>query len=170
MRILNLIFCSSNFLTLMALPGLLLQTSCKDSERSAAIAEPGAFAQDTAFMKEYTDLVVLKKGDGAVAVAPAWQGRVMTSTFDSVSGPSFGWINRPVIEKGFLTDEEAKGELEEHIYIFGGEESYLWQTIRIIVLGENPKALRVMEIIHGGRANLTVVKQNRAKVPLIWTM
>lgn len=124
MRILNLIFCSSNFLTLMALPGLLLQTSCKDSERSAAIAEPGAFAQDTAFMKEYTDLVVLKKGDGAVAVAPAWQGRVMTSTFDSVSGPSFGWINRPVIEKGFLTDEEAKGELEEHIYIFGGEERF----------------------------------------------
>ena len=82
------------------------------------------FANDLAFMKEHTPIVLLKDGDAAVAVAPAYQGRVMTSTFDSAAGPSFGWINRPVIEKGLMTDEEKKGKLEEHIYIFGGEERF----------------------------------------------
>ena len=73
------------------------------------------FANDVAFMKKHTDIVLLKDGDATVAVAPAYQGRVMTSTFDGKSGPSFGWINRPVIEKGFMSDEEKKGKLEEHI-------------------------------------------------------
>lgn len=82
------------------------------------------FAQDVAFMKEHTRTVLLQHGDAAVAVAPDYQGRVMTSTFDRNGGPSFGWINRPVIEKGLLSDEEKKGRLEEHIYIFGGEERF----------------------------------------------
>ena len=82
------------------------------------------FASDLEFMKKHTKIVVLKDGDAAVAVAPAYQGRVMTSTFDNKAGPSFGWINRPVIEKGLMSDEEKKGKLEEHIYIFGGEERF----------------------------------------------
>jgi hypothetical protein len=82
------------------------------------------FADDVAFMKQHTPIVLLHLGDAAVAVAPDYQGRVMTSTFDRNAGPSFGWINRPVIEKGFLSDEEKKGKLEEHIYIFGGEERF----------------------------------------------
>ena len=82
------------------------------------------FADDVAFMKKHTQIVLLQDGDAAIAVAPAYQGRVMTSTFNRKAGPSFGWINRPVIEKGFLSDEEKKGKLEEHIYIFGGEERF----------------------------------------------
>jgi len=82
------------------------------------------FANDVAFMKKHTQIVLLRDGDAAVAIAPAYQGRVMTSTFDGEAGPSFGWINRPVIEKGFLSDEEKQGKLEEHIYIFGGEERF----------------------------------------------
>lgn len=82
------------------------------------------FADDVAFMKKHTQIVLLQDGDAAVAVAPTYQGRVMTSTFNRKAGPSFGWINRPVIEKGFLSDEEKKGKLEEHIYIFGGEERF----------------------------------------------
>ena len=82
------------------------------------------FASDLEFMKKHTDIVLLKDGDASVAVAPAYQGRVMTSTFDEKAGPSFGWINRPVIEKGLMSDEEKKGKLEEHIYIFGGEERF----------------------------------------------
>jgi len=84
--------------------------------------EAGAFADDAAFLKKHTDLLLLRKGNAVIAVVPEYQGRVMTSTFDSASGPSFGWINRPVIENGFLSDEDKKGRLEEHIYIFGGEE------------------------------------------------
>ncbi|PAY18861.1 hypothetical protein CKO51_14210 [Rhodopirellula sp. SM50] len=82
------------------------------------------FADDLAFMKKHTPIVVLRDGGAAVAVAPAYQGRVMTSTFDHQSGPSFGWINRPVIQQGLLSDEQKKGTLEEHIYIFGGEERF----------------------------------------------
>lgn len=84
----------------------------------------GPFADDVNFMKEHTPIVLLKDGDAAVAIAPDYQGRVMTSTFDRKDGPSFGWINRPVIEKGLMPVEEAKGKLEQHIYIFGGEERF----------------------------------------------
>ncbi|MCH7225130.1 DUF6786 family protein [Haloferula sp. A504] len=84
----------------------------------------GGFADDVDFMKQHTPVVVLEDGEAAVAVAPDYQGRVMTSTYDREAGPSFGWINRPVIEKGFLSDDENKGKLEEHIYIFGGEERF----------------------------------------------
>lgn len=109
--------------------GLAAATSClligcdsKDSEDNTNTG--GAFSGDVDFMKEHTSIVLLKKGDAAVAIAPAYQGRVMTSTFDQNDGPSFGWINRPVIEKGFLSEEDRKGKLEEHIYIFGGEERF----------------------------------------------
>ncbi|MEO0453844.1 MAG: DUF6786 family protein [Verrucomicrobiota bacterium] len=82
------------------------------------------FAQDLAFLKQHTDIVELRDGSSVVAVAPAYQGRVMTSSYDAVNGPSFGWINRPVIEQGLLPDEERKGTLQEHIYVFGGEERF----------------------------------------------
>lgn len=88
------------------------------------ISANDGFSDDVAFMKQHTEIILLHRGDAAVAVAPAYQGRVMTSTFDREAGPSFGWINRPVIEKGLLSDEEKKGKLEEHIYIFGGEERF----------------------------------------------
>ncbi|MCG9792847.1 DUF6786 family protein [Flavobacterium algicola] len=86
--------------------------------------ETGQFASDLSFLKQHTDIIVLKNGKSAIALAPDYQGRVMTSTFDDASGPSFGWINRPVIEKGILPSEATKGKLEEHIYIFGGEERF----------------------------------------------
>lgn len=100
---------------------LLVSFGCLHREMGSG---SGAFAEDAAFLKQHTDLVVLKNGVSAVAVAPAYQGRVMTSTFDAATGPSFGWINRPVIQKGILSAAERKGKLEEHIYIFGGEERF----------------------------------------------
>ncbi|TWT30386.1 hypothetical protein KOR34_49450 [Posidoniimonas corsicana] len=84
----------------------------------------GGFADDVAFMERHTPIVLLRDGDAAVAVAPAYQGRVMTSTFDRQAGPSFGWINRPVIEKGVLSGEQAQGQLQDHIHVFGGEERF----------------------------------------------
>ena len=39
----------------------------------------------------------------AVAIAPAYQGRVLTSTVDQAKGPSFGWINRKVIAARLLS-------------------------------------------------------------------
>ncbi|MFG0254709.1 MAG: DUF6786 family protein [Rhodopirellula sp. JB053] len=107
--------------TFTTLAGLVVATMSFFPESAVAV---DGFADDVAFMKEHTEVVVLQRGDAAVAVAPAYQARVMTSTFDHNTGPSFGWINRPVIEKGFLSEDDRKGKLEEHIYIFGGEERF----------------------------------------------
>ena len=82
------------------------------------------FSDDYKFLAEHTQIILLERDGAAVAVAPAYQGRVMTSTVDRQVGPSFGWINRKVIEAGLLSEEDRKGKLEEHIYIFGGEERF----------------------------------------------
>jgi len=91
---------------------------------AGCVGGEGGFAADVAFMKEHTDIILLQQDGAAVAVAPAYQGRVMTSTVDRKKGAGFGWINRPVIEAGLLSEEERKGKLEAHIYIFGGEERF----------------------------------------------
>jgi hypothetical protein len=103
-----------------AIAAALLTVGCETTSSS----ESGAFQNDVDFMQQHTPIVLLKDGDSAVAVAPDYQGRVMTSTYDLKSGPSFGWINRPVIEQGILSKEQAKGKLEQHIHIFGGEERF----------------------------------------------
>lgn len=87
-------------------------------------SNPMNFQSDIEFLKEYTDVILLQNGSAAVAVAPAYQGRVMTSTFDKQSGPSFGWINRPVISQGVVPESKRKGTLQEHIHVFGGEERF----------------------------------------------
>jgi hypothetical protein len=78
-------------------------------------AEGAIFGDDTAFLQAHTDVIVLtdKSGQGKVALAPAWQGRVMTSTAEGDGGASFGWINRELI---------SSGKLQPHINVFGGED------------------------------------------------
>ncbi|HQE30031.1 MAG TPA: hypothetical protein PL151_19960, partial [Phycisphaerae bacterium] len=70
-----------------------------------------------AFLKKYTDVIVLsdKAGAAKVALVPAWQGRVMTSTAEGDRGQSFGWINRELI---------ASGKLQKHMNAFGGEDRF----------------------------------------------
>jgi hypothetical protein len=50
-----------------------------------------------------------------VAVVPAMQGRIMTSTASGPDGISFGWINRELI---------ASRKFVEHINVFGGEDRF----------------------------------------------
>jgi hypothetical protein len=87
-----------------------------------AIAQTGSFGGDVDFLKKHTEALVLGIGDAKIAVAPAYQGRVMTSTTGGDGGPSFGWLNYKVIEAGLLSPEARKDKLEDHIYVFGGEE------------------------------------------------
>lgn len=68
------------------------------------------------FLEKNVRIIELKNNRSAVAIVPAWQGRVMTSTADGDAGFSFGWINRNLI---------ASGKLQPHINAFGGEER-LW--------------------------------------------
>ncbi len=76
-----------------------------------------SFGEDAAFLKSHTEVVVLsdKQGMAKVAVSPAWQGRVMTSTAEGDGGLSFGWINRELIQSG---------KLLQHINPFGGEDRF----------------------------------------------
>jgi hypothetical protein len=104
----------------------LLAGGCggKGSDTMKTAFEPGTFGHDTAFLKKHTQTIVLGRGDSQVLLAPAYQGRVMTSTTGGMEGPSYGWLNYKVIEDGVLAPEARKGRLEDHIYVFGGEERF----------------------------------------------
>jgi hypothetical protein len=75
------------------------------------------FAADVAFLQQHTSIVLLgNRADGAqVAVAPGYQGRVMTSTTGGSDQPSFGWIGRAAI---------GAGHRQPHINVFGGEDRF----------------------------------------------
>jgi hypothetical protein len=83
------------------------------------------FGQDLAFLKSHTEIHVLEDAaSGArVAVAPAWQGRVMTSTASGDNGTSLGWIHYGNVETGILPEGKRTG-LARHIHVFGGEERF----------------------------------------------
>jgi hypothetical protein len=83
---------------------------------SDAKPAPGTFGNDVAHLKAHTEVVVLGEGtDARVAVAPGYQGRVMTSTARGDGGTSYGWINREVI---------ASRERKPHMNVFGGEDRF----------------------------------------------
>lgn len=75
------------------------------------------FERDLTFLREHTDIVLLEAPDGKaqVAVAPAYQGRVMTSTADGPSGRSFGYVHRAGVEAGMRTP---------HMTVLGGEDRF----------------------------------------------
>jgi Family of unknown function (DUF6786) len=62
-------------------------------------------------------VVLLREpGGGAqVAVAPGYQGRVMTSTIGGTRAPSFGWLGRAAI---------VSGAKQPHMNVFGGEDRF----------------------------------------------
>ena len=80
-------------------------------------ADAATFGEDVAFLRSHTDIIVLsdKKGQAKAAIAPSWQGRVMTSTAGSDAGRGFGWINRELI---------ASGQRLPHMNAFGGEDRF----------------------------------------------
>jgi hypothetical protein len=95
--------------------------NCLITTTAIAALTPGAFAstfaEDLDFLKAHTDTIVLSDaaGAGKVAVVPAWQGRVMTSTSQGDTGHSYGWINRELI---------SSGKLVPHMNPFGGEDRF----------------------------------------------
>lgn len=82
------------------------------------------FGSDAAFLEEHADAIVLRRGDAAIAVVAAYQGRVMTSTATGDGGTSYGWLNYPLIRRGVVPSGEAEGTLESKIHVFGGEERF----------------------------------------------
>jgi len=77
---------------------------------------PSGFDADLAFLRQHTEVVVLGDPGGArLAVVPAWQGRVATSTVGGPAAPSYGWINRELV---------ASRKLQPHMNAFGGEDRF----------------------------------------------
>jgi hypothetical protein len=86
----------------------------KEKEESSA----ALFSDDVNFLRKYTNILVLEDstGNGRIAVSPALQGRVMTSSASGDKGESYGWINKALFESG---------DTSKHINAYGGEER-LW--------------------------------------------
>ena len=75
------------------------------------------YADDLAILRSHTDVVELTAGgDTRVAVVPAYQGRVMTSTLAGGDGTSYGWLNVPFIESGIHDDPVFNN--------YGGEDRF----------------------------------------------
>ena len=75
------------------------------------------FGDDVEFLKEHTNVVVLKDPSemAQVAVVPEYQGRVMTSTTGGEKGMSYGWINYDLIESGNIL---------QYMNPYGGEDRF----------------------------------------------
>ena len=95
------------------------QSEVAEKKDTTVIEKSGyiSFGEEVAFMKEYVDIIQLSDATGKakVAVSPALQGRVMTSSSSNVAGRSYGWINRELF---------ASRDTLEHINVFGGEERF----------------------------------------------
>jgi hypothetical protein len=84
---------------------------------TASVGSAAEFGQDVDFLQKHVPVVVLSDpaGGAHVAVVPAWQGRVMTSSAHGDGGVSFGWINRDLI---------ATDKPQPHMNALGGEDRF----------------------------------------------
>lgn len=75
------------------------------------------FGGDAAFLAKHKETIVLSdaKGKAKVAVVPAYQGRVMTSTARGDTGTSFGFIKDSLV---------ASSEIKKGINPYGGEDRF----------------------------------------------
>ena len=95
----------------------LIVAGCRAADQAAAPASSGRFESDLAFLKQHTQVLLLSDSSTAaqVALAPAYQGRVLTSTTGGSDAPSFGWIGRAAI---------GSGTRQAHMNVFGGEDRF----------------------------------------------
>ncbi|MGA2673126.1 MAG: DUF6786 family protein [Terracidiphilus sp.] len=74
-----------------------------------------SFGEVVSFVNRHSKLHVLSnvRSGASIAVWPAMQGRVLTSTAGGPEGLSFGWVNHELI---------ASGEIRQHVNAVGGED------------------------------------------------
>src|SRR5262249_51179667 len=103
--------------TTIAIAALCVGLSgCSRSDRSMPPAGRSPFESDLAFLRQHTHVLLLSDPSGSqVALARAYQGRVLTSTTGGADAPSFGWIGRAAI---------ASGQRQPHMNVFGGEDRF----------------------------------------------
>ena len=127
---------ASNSICVFCLCSGLLNSGCHLKERtkdcdplpgSAVVVSENVektFTEDVAFLRQHVETIVLASGRSRIAVVPAYQGRVMTSSAGGAAETSFGWLNYETIGEGVLSGDEALGKLQAQIHVFGGEERF----------------------------------------------
>ncbi|HYG18266.1 MAG TPA: DUF6786 family protein [Ohtaekwangia sp.] len=93
------------------------QNTAENAGADSTNVHQNGFNADVEFLKKYTDIMILQDstGQSKIAVSPALQGRVMTSTSQGDTGPGYGWINR---------DAFLSGDTSSHFNAFGGEDRF----------------------------------------------
>ncbi|MFY0600164.1 MAG: hypothetical protein JXR03_10875 [Cyclobacteriaceae bacterium] len=82
--------------------GLLLVVfigiGCNEKEQK------NTFEYDLNFIKAYTEPIILEENEGQslLMLAPAYQGRILTSSASGMNGRSFGWINYDYLSQNTL--------------------------------------------------------------------
>ena len=72
--------------------------------------EPDSFGSEIQKLGKVEDLKILKAGEAMIAVSPACQGRVFTSTSNGMNGRSYGWFNAEKVQSdGYMTSMAALG-------------------------------------------------------------
>lgn len=91
------------------------EDSVASDETNLKTFQEGSFGYDLNFLEQHKEVVLLKSQDeqSQLAICPAYQGRVMTSTANGMEGSSFGWLNHKLI---------ASGEVLPQFNPIGGEE------------------------------------------------
>lgn len=111
---LNRLFCSNHDIRLVACIFAWTWVMVQAVGGSEKKGDEMSYAEAKDFLSKHTKVIELNNGAGArVAVTPAWQGRVMTSTCTGLEGASFGFVNRKFIEAG---------KTDRHFNNYGAEE------------------------------------------------
>ncbi|WP_299535576.1 DUF6786 family protein [Ulvibacterium sp.] len=105
----------------MILVIMACQPKTKDENQQKHVMEnqeptTTTYENDVAFMSKHIKIIELTNDENSssIALSPALQGRVMTSTAGN-TGSSYGWINRNLFESG---------ETSPHFNAYGGEERF----------------------------------------------
>ena len=106
------------FLASLSNPGCQ-QSGQKSGKKvtSDSLSYSKSFRHDLELLDSVQDIILLTGNNESalVAISPAWQGRVMTSTLSGKDGQSLGWINHELIRSG---------RKDSHINAYGGEDRF----------------------------------------------
>jgi hypothetical protein len=99
----------------LAVAGLALGGIMSASAAAPGAASSNSFGSVTRSVDAASKLIVLSSSDKQklVAVSPAMQGRVLTSSAAGMSGRSYGWVNKELI---------GSRQEQKHFNAYGGED------------------------------------------------
>ncbi|WP_303316289.1 DUF6786 family protein [Flavivirga abyssicola] len=91
-----------------------------------------SYKNDLELIKIHTDYMELtaNKGKARLIICPKYQGKIITSTYSGINGPSNGWLNRDVINKQNLNGNGIGGEDRIWIGPLGSQFSFYFQQIK----------------------------------------